>query len=305
MTYSLLDVNQIGKAEVVIDIIPKINPHTRPGYSMEPKEIAVHNTGNRNIGAGAQMHNSYLHNGAGGRQATWHLTVDDKYIYQHLPFNENGWHTGDGSGIESGNRNSIGIEICENPDMDYDTAEKNTVYLIAFLRNKFPNIKILQVKGHGEYSGKNCPSVILGRDGSMNKFRDRVRMIQDIPTSEEAVYIVKSGDNLWSIARDHGMTVKELKENNKLKSDLIHPGDVLNVTDKKESLLETEESTNRTVDDLEVGQRITLSRIAEVYATGEQIPESIKGKEYTIQQVGNERVLLEEIYSWVYVADLI
>jgi len=38
---------------------------------------------------------------------------------------------------------------------------------------------------------------------------------------------VKSGDSLWSIAQAAGTTVADLKAENNLKSDLIHPGDVL------------------------------------------------------------------------------
>lgn len=53
---------------------------------------------------------------------SWHFTVDEKEIYQHLPLNENGWHAGDGG---TGNRKSIGIEICEN-DGDFEKAVANT-----------------------------------------------------------------------------------------------------------------------------------------------------------------------------------
>jgi LysM repeat protein len=42
-------------------------------------------------------------------------------------------------------------------------------------------------------------------------------------------YTVKSGDTLSTIARKHTTTVAQLKKLNKLKSDVIHPGDKLRV----------------------------------------------------------------------------
>lgn len=53
-----------------------------------------------------------------------------------------------------------------------------------------------------------------------------------------------------------------------------------------------------------VGSRVTLSSSAQRYATGEPIPNSIKGKQYTIMQVGSGRVLLKEILSWVNTSDV-
>ncbi len=54
-----------------------------------------------------------------------------------------------------------------------------------------------------------------------------------------------------------------------------------------------------------VGGRVTLSNNAKTYATGEKIPNSIKGRTFSIQQVKSDRVLLREIYSWVRKSDLI
>jgi len=53
-----------------------------------------------------------------------------------------------------------------------------------------------------------------------------------------------------------------------------------------------------------VGSKVTLKSSAGVYTNGVSIPASVKDKTYTIQQVKEDRVLLKEIVSWVYVKDL-
>lgn len=54
---------------------------------------------------------------------------------------------------------------------------------------------------------------------------------------------------------------------------------------------------------IEVGARVTLKTSASKYCTGQSIPSSLKGKTYTIQQVGCNAhpngVLLKELVSWV------
>ncbi|WP_077211980.1 LysM peptidoglycan-binding domain-containing protein [Bacillus dakarensis] len=49
------------------------------------------------------------------------------------------------------------------------------------------------------------------------------------PTNEN-VYHVKSGDSLWKIANDNGLTVAQIKEYNQLTSDSIYVGQVLKLT---------------------------------------------------------------------------
>ncbi len=53
--------------------------------------------------------------------------------------------------------------------------------------------------------------------------------IVDPPPAGSARYQVQSGDNLYEIARRHGMSVDSLKQMNGLRSNMIHPGQSLNV----------------------------------------------------------------------------
>lgn len=175
---NILTVKKLGTASVIVDIVEKGNFEIRPAYEMNPSEIAVHNTGNNGRGANAKAHNIYIHNQAGKSvaqtgYASWHFSVDDKFIYQHLPLNESAWHTGDGNLLISGNRSAIGIEICENPETNTAQAEENAIALIAYLV-KVLNINVQKVKPHQAYSGKFCPRVILKRDGGFSKFHARV-----------------------------------------------------------------------------------------------------------------------------------
>lgn len=95
---------------IIQDFIP-VGANNRPGYAMTPLYITVHNTANTAVGADAAAHARYLKNP--DTTTSWHFTVDDTEIYQHLPLNENGWHAGDGNG--SGNRASIELKFAKMP----------------------------------------------------------------------------------------------------------------------------------------------------------------------------------------------
>lgn len=154
-------------------IVPKGNPDIRPGYHMTPKYITIHETDNPSVGAGARNHAQYLYNQAVGstsRAASWHFTVDDKEIYQHLPINENGWHAGDGNG--AGNRESIAIEIAVNQDGDYNKAVENAEKLAAYLMEE-TGVSLNNVVKHQKWSGKNCPAIMINK-GQWNAFLNGV-----------------------------------------------------------------------------------------------------------------------------------
>lgn len=131
-----------------------------PGRTMKPRYITIHNTANTSKGANAKAHANYMSNGSGGRQASWHYTVDDKEIWQSLADTQQGWHAGDGRG--AGNTQSIGIEICENSDGDFNQAVENAVWLVRQLIERH-NIPISNVVPHHHWSGKDCPRKLLPR----------------------------------------------------------------------------------------------------------------------------------------------
>jgi N-acetylmuramoyl-L-alanine amidase len=169
--------------QIVQDFIPK-GRRNRPGYKLEPRYITVHDTANTSAGADAKAHANYVKSAAAAAiPASWHFTVDDKVIYQHLPLTENGWHCGDGTN-GPGNRQSIGIEICENSDGNRAQAEANAAWLTAKLLRDY-GLKITDVKQHYDWSGKNCPNVLRGRPGGWAGFLAAVEEHLDVGDKQD------------------------------------------------------------------------------------------------------------------------
>lgn len=168
--------SKIGNATVIVDIVPLGNPEIRPGRKMVARYLTDHDTGNKGRDANADMHNRYIHNMAklhprDTSHVSWHLTVDENFIYQHIPFDEIAWHCGDGTG--AGNYSSVGVEKCMHINGDRNKIEANGIALHAYLM-KHLNIPIQNVKPHQFWSGKYCPQLILNKYGSFTPFRSKI-----------------------------------------------------------------------------------------------------------------------------------
>lgn len=78
----------LGLVPIYVDLIPMSNAN-RPGTALSgTRYITVHNTANTSPGANARAHANYVKNPT--TDVSWHFTVDDHEIYQHLPTNEVG-----------------------------------------------------------------------------------------------------------------------------------------------------------------------------------------------------------------------
>lgn len=160
----------------------------RPGYALKPTYITIHNTANTNSGAGAENHGKYLQGGGKSNTVSWHYAVDDKLIVRCIPENEAAWHAGDG-GRGTGNRNSLAIEICENPESNLETATNNAAELTASLMEKY-GIPLDHVVQHNRWNGKDCPRRIRkGEPYSWATFLDRVQgyLAGEAPTTSAPV----------------------------------------------------------------------------------------------------------------------
>ncbi len=158
---------------------------------MRPRYITIHSTQNFGGGADARTHARLLqrgglkseHNSLGF--LTWHFTVDDHSIYQTLPTNEQGQHA-DYEG--TGNRKSIGIEMCENAGNSRAATLDRTAKLAAELMRRY-DIPLKNVVPHqrwerirfddGQNLGrKNCPHFLMtdGKPGpKWNAFLAQVK----------------------------------------------------------------------------------------------------------------------------------
>lgn len=163
----------------ILKKITEFNDFVRPGNTLKPLYITIHNAANTSVGADAEAHANLQYNNSISAvdYVSWHFSVDDGEIYQSIPLNEVAWHAGDGD-FGPGNRSSIAIEICENSDGDYEKAESNAAYLTAQLLHDY-SLPISAVKAHKDFSGKNCPARILGKSDGWNKFISKVQIAYD------------------------------------------------------------------------------------------------------------------------------
>lgn len=154
------------------DHIPRTTPYNRrPGHYMTPTTITIHNTGNPSSTAAGER--NWLTNPTNNRQASYHIVVDEREAVECLPLNESAWHAGDGSGAKSGNRTSIGIEICESGN--YAKTLDNAVKLVASML-KERGWGVDRLRRHWDWSGKICPRLMYdgGKWTGWNEFKSRV-----------------------------------------------------------------------------------------------------------------------------------
>ena len=135
---------------------------------MAPKYITFHNTYND-----APAENEIRYMIGNNNEVSFHVAVDDMEAVQGIPFDRNAWHCGDGNG--TGNRQSIGVEICysKSGGNRYYKAEDNAAIIIAQLMKQFC-IPIENVVPHQHWSGKYCPHRMLD-EGRIPSFIERIK----------------------------------------------------------------------------------------------------------------------------------
>lgn len=191
------------KPNIIVDFIPEGSPN-RPGLPLLFfAGITVHDTGNPNEGADALMHARYLKGKeASQRKASWHFTVDDKHIVQHLPLDERAYHAGDGRD-GPGNATTISVEICENADGDRIKAERNAAHLVAWLLHE-NRLDACCVWQHNHWRPtKNCPRV-LRETGRWDGFLMDVNRLLQQHQSRLLPWQREMGENAISELADAG-----------------------------------------------------------------------------------------------------
>ncbi|MCU6709386.1 N-acetylmuramoyl-L-alanine amidase [Paenibacillus sp. J5C_2022] len=194
--------------------IPKSTPnYRRPAYSMNPTTITIHNTGNP--ASTAQNERGWLTNSSNHRTASYHIVIDQKEAIECIPLNESAWHSGDGSSIKSGNRTSIGIELCESGD--YEKTVENAVELVAKML-KERNWGVDRLRRHFDWSGKICPRLMYDSDAwsTWYEFKNRVqaKLQEDEPMTKEEK---QAFDELKAVVESQAMLISQLQDKAKMK----------------------------------------------------------------------------------------
>jgi N-acetylmuramoyl-L-alanine amidase len=164
-----------------VDLIPEGRYGRHLKRPMRPRFITVHATETYGSSANAATMARALRNGNLTAThnllgyLTWHFSVDQGSVYQSLPLNERGEHA-DYEG--QGNKESIGIEMCENRGNSITATVDRTAKLCAVLMAEY-GIPLQNVVPHYHWeqirprTGKNlghksCPHFLMdnGKPGA-------------------------------------------------------------------------------------------------------------------------------------------
>lgn len=144
-------------------------------FEMTPEYITIHNTAND---ASAMAEVSYML--GNNLKTSFHVAVDNERVVTAIPFNRNAYHAGD-SRNGTGNRKSIGIEICysKTGGERFEQAERLCAEYVAYLLKQY-GWGIDRVKKHQDWSGKYCPHRTL--DMGWERFLNIIREYLDEST---------------------------------------------------------------------------------------------------------------------------
>ena len=167
----------------IIEALIKTKTKARPGTKRKIEWIVIHDTGNISKTADAKNHSNYITNLAiqNNTSLSWHYTVDQSSIYQHIPDDEIAWHAGDGTKdigangyyLGGGNKNGIGIEMCVNQGNDIILTMKKCASLAVDLCLEY-DLSLDRIKTHSDFAKKLCPYTVLYN----NLWDDFMMMVQ-------------------------------------------------------------------------------------------------------------------------------
>ena len=127
--------------------------------------IVVHETGVSYAGKDAKFFAEAQWDKAQGDAyndtCSWHYTVDDHSIWQSYSTLVPLWHAADGRKEGGGNVNGIGIEMCINPDGNFELSIRNNARLMASLLIEY-NLGMINMRRHHDfYAPKICPQTLI------------------------------------------------------------------------------------------------------------------------------------------------
>lgn len=308
------------------------------------KFITVHDTGNKSKGADAEMHSRLQFNG-NSRAASWHWQVDDHEAIQSFPHITQCWAAGDGRGDgnlnsihveicinEDGDYNKAvenGAELVrmimelegipvENVKQHYDWSKKDCPKQMRANKNGISWSYFLNMVQEKEQESK--VDVVVDKD---NLYRVQVGAFANKENAEALAKELKAKGYPIYIPETTKLNVSTSSSKPKPKPKTVEElaQEVLankhgDGADRRKSLGDRYAEVQKRVDEIvqererkatviEKGDKVKIKTTAKKYSTGENIPKKYKGKEYTADQVTDEKVLIKEIYSWVNKDDLV
>ena len=249
----------------------------KAGRKITPKGIMVHSTGANNpnlrryvgpddglLGVN-QYGNHWNQDKPGGSYVCVHgfigkLADGTVATYQTLPWNWRGWHAGDGS-KGSANDTHISFEICEDDlsDSSYFAAVYQEAVELCAYLCKQYDLTEKEILCHSEGYTKG----IASNHGDVMH------------------WFPKFGKSMDTFRAD----VKKLLGGGS--GEIDRPANKPEVEEKPVNPAE-----------IKVGSKVKIKAGA-VYSNGVKVPDSVIGKEYTVQQLNSSKALLREIVSWV------
>lgn len=143
----------------------------------KPKYIIIHETDNKENGAGAQRHAKaqYL----GNLETSVHYYCGADGVYQAARHADGTYSIGREYSKkhpvqDATNRNTINVEICVNADGDYNTAYANAVGIVAYLLQE-TGIPAERVIRHYDATGKYCPRRMMDSPALWNNFLQQIK----------------------------------------------------------------------------------------------------------------------------------
>lgn len=157
------------------------NRKKRPQKHLKPTTLTIHSTGNPS--STARNEANWLENPSNTRAASFHYVVDDKECIQTIPNNEVAYH----SGNSNGNNSSLSLEICESGNREKTI--KNAVEVTVQILKKY-GWNVSHLRQHKDWSGKDCPRILLHPESLWNNFVNEVEKRLNNSTPNKSNYTV-------------------------------------------------------------------------------------------------------------------
>lgn len=296
-------------------------------YDMTPEGITIHNTANT---ASARQEIAYMQRN--NLEVSYHVAIDKDEIVQGVRFDKNGWHASDGR-YGKGNRTTIGVEICDSLDYttdDYEKAERNAVLYCAWeLYRRGWTTERLHRHYDWAYNKKKCPHRMF--EGRPTTWLDFLKMVNkellqlkieltnEVTTTRPMVPIkvgdivrlkttattYSTGQNIPQWVKDRTHTVDAIGDGKIRLKEIFSWVPLDSIVGQGGTTVAYKPKPEPTT--LQAGQRVSIKPTALYYASTVSkvaIPQFVKERFHTVLQVSGDKVLLKEIFSWVYIKDL-